>query len=269
DAEPRLIAVCATLFSIASVLFFLRVYVRNTRSAWGLDDWTMVPALVVFTAFCLDGAVHGIGAHAAHLTPTEELVGLRSFFFAQVFYCISILFVKLSIGLMLCRIAERKKPYLYALYFINTTIVITLTFTAIYLLARCNPIMANWNPMTKGAKCLSTAQLSSVSYAQSAFNIGTDWSTAILPIPLLWDVKMDRSTKGSVVGILGLGFFASISAMIRLKYTVAYSAPGADYLYDIVDLTIWAYCEASIGMIVGCVSTLRPLFAGVFKMGSS
>lgn len=44
--------------------------------------------------------------------------------------------------------------------------------------------------------------------------------TAFMPIPLLWNVKLNRNAKISVAGVLGLGFFASLSACVRLRYTI-------------------------------------------------
>jgi hypothetical protein len=60
--------------------------------------------------------------------------------------------------------------------------------------------------------------------ATTAVNIFTDWVTAFMPIPLLWNIQLNRNTKISVVCVLGLGFFASISACVRLKYTVNLTA---------------------------------------------
>ncbi|OQE93059.1 hypothetical protein PENNAL_c0006G11860, partial [Penicillium nalgiovense] len=110
-------------------------------------------------------------------------------------------------------------------------------------------------------------------------NILTDWVTAFLygpkthlfctkdkntdrtdrPIPLLWNVQINRNTKASIIGLMGLGALASLSACVRLKYTVALTNQ-ADYLHGVADVVIWGFAENSIGMIVGNVATLRPLF---------
>ncbi|KKY25933.1 hypothetical protein UCDDS831_g01782 [Diplodia seriata] len=157
------------------------------------------------------------------------------------------MFAKISIALQLVRVASQKRPYLIGLWVIIGSIVLSLSFTTIFLLSQCTPIH----------------------FTQSGINIVTDWLCAALPIPLLWDVKMNSNTKMSVVGLLGLGVFASVSAMIRLNYTVSYMNPTDDYLYGVVNLVIWAYAEAGIAVICGCTACLRPLFSSVFKMGSS
>ena len=40
-------------------------------------------------------------------------------------------------------------------------------------------------------------------------------------------------------------------------------------LYGIGDVVIWGYAENGVGVIVGCISTLRPLFRSVFGLGGS
>lgn len=88
------------------------------------------------------------------------------------------------------------------------------------------------------------------------------------PIPLLWSIQLNRNSKVSVVFLLSLGVLASLSACIRLKYT--FNLRNAeDYIHGVGDIVIWGYAENGIGMVVGCLSTLRPLFRRVFHLGSS
>ncbi|OJD35397.1 cation-transporting atpase 4 [Diplodia corticola] len=272
DAAPKLAAAVIILAIPAFALFGLRCYVRLTSAKWGWDDWMMsvaMPFFLIFTISALKAADSGIGAYDYRTTAAEKVVALKWFYLGQVFFCISIMFAKVSIALQLVRVASQKRPYLVGLWCIVGTIVLSLSFTTIFLLSQCTPITANWLPSTPGAKCLPSLALTVVSFTQSGINIITDWLCAVLPIPLLWDVKMNSNTKMSVVGLLGLGIFASVSAMIRLNYTVSYMNPTDGYLYGVVNLVIWAYAEAGIAVICGCTACLRPLFSSVFRVGSS
>lgn len=76
-------------------------------------------------------------------------------------------------------------------------------------------------------------------------------------------MQMDRSSKVSVAFLLSLGVLASLSACIRLKYTVNLNNSD-DFLFAIGDVVIWGYAENGIGLIVGCISTLRPLYRRFF-----
>ncbi|KAH7065288.1 hypothetical protein B0J12DRAFT_589088 [Macrophomina phaseolina] len=272
DSSPKLVAAVLILCIPACALFALRCYVRLARTKWGMDDWVMaasMPFFLLLTISALISADNGVGAHASRLSEPEKEKGLKWFYLAQIFFCISILFAKVSIALQLVRVASQKRAYLVGLWVIIAAIVLSLSFTAMFLLTQCTPVKANWIPTTPGAKCLPSLAVTIVSFIQSSINIITDGLCAVLPIPLLWDVKMNLNTKLSVLGLLSLGIFASVSAMIRLNYTVNYMNPTADYLYGVVNLVIWAFAEVSIAIICGCTACLRPLVSKAFKFGSS
>lgn len=59
---------------------------------------------------------------------------------------------------------------------------------------------------------------------------------------------------------------ASLSACIRLAYTVNLTNTD-EYLYGISNVVLWGYAENGVGVIVGCVATLRPLFRRIFNLG--
>jgi len=76
---------------------------------------------------------------------------------------------------------------------------------------------------------------------------------------------MNRNAKISVGVLLSLGVLASLSACIRLRYTVRLNNSD-DFLFAIGDVVIWGYAENAIGLIVGCISTLRPLFRSMLHL---
>jgi hypothetical protein len=59
--------------------------------------------------------------------------------------------------------------------------------------------------MAEGTYCEPSVYLQNVYFFCTSVNIFTDWATALMPIALLWNVQMNRNTKISVAGILGLG----------------------------------------------------------------
>lgn len=96
-----------------------------------------------------------------------------------------------------------------------------------------------WDTSTPGGKCNDPTILEDVYYATTAVNIVTDWFCALLPVPLLWSVQLNRNAKLSVACLLSLGIFASLSACIRLHYTVAIGNTEKDYLFGVADVVIW------------------------------
>jgi hypothetical protein len=61
---------------------------------------------------------------------------------------------------------------------------------------------------------------------------------------------------------------ASLSACIRLKYTVNLTN-ATEYMYGLANIVLWGYAENGIGLFVGNLATLRPLFRTVLGLGTS
>ncbi|EFQ85796.1 hypothetical protein PTT_19153 [Pyrenophora teres f. teres 0-1] len=193
---------------------------------------------------------------------------MQFFFFFECFYCAAIIPIKLSISFMLIRIASRRKLFVYSLYTVSALFVTMNLIALLYIIFQCAPVSYAWDTSTPGGKCNPAQTLADIYYATTAVNIATDWFCALLPIPLLWNVQLNRNSKISVGVILGLGALASLSACIRLVYTVNLTN-ATEYLYGVSDVVLWGYAENGVGMIVGCVATLRPLLQRVLRLGSS
>ncbi|EKG16769.1 hypothetical protein MPH_05972 [Macrophomina phaseolina MS6] len=185
----------------------------------------------------------------------------------EVFYCVTIIPVKLSIAFQLIRIAQGRKVFVYSQYVVAGMFTTMNVIAALYIIFQCNPVSYAWDTKQDG-KCNDPKILTDIYYATTAVNIATDWFSAFMPIPLLWNVKLNRNAKISVGAILSLGIFASLSACIRLKYTVNLQN-SEDYLYAVSDVLLWGYAENGIGVIVGCIGTLRPLFRKILHLGGS
>ncbi|KAL6155506.1 hypothetical protein ACJQWK_05210 [Exserohilum turcicum] len=193
---------------------------------------------------------------------------MQFFFFFEVFYCAAIIPIKLSISFMLIRIASGRTRYISSLYAVSAMFVIMNLIALLYIVFQCAPVSYAWDTSTPGGKCNPAQTLADIYYATTAVNIATDWFCALLPVPLLWNVQLNRNAKLSVGVILGLGALASLSACVRLIYTVNLTS-STDYLYGVSDVILWGYAENGVGMIVGCVATLRPLLQRVLKLGSN
>ncbi|KAI1878428.1 hypothetical protein JX265_000360 [Neoarthrinium moseri] len=277
DDAPHVAGTVITVTLLAFLTLGLRFYTRITRASWGKEDTLMAVAAVPFAVLsiaCLVSSFNGVGIHEWRLQLPENIhyheSGLFWFFLFEVFYCVTIIPVKLSISFMLIRIAENRSWFIYAQYIIMAMFTLMNLIAAFYIIFQCNPVSAAWDSVlqAEGTHCRPAVILADIYYATTAVNIFTDWATALMPIPLLWNVKMNINQKISVATILGLGIFASLSACIRLKYTVLLTSTD-EYLFGLANIVIWGYAENGLGMFVGNLSTLRPLFRTFLGLGSS
>ncbi|KAL4893161.1 hypothetical protein BDV59DRAFT_178543 [Aspergillus ambiguus] len=270
---PKLAGAVIMLTALAFVSYALRVYCRVSRKSWSAEDWIMTAAVAPFcvlVAGCLGGAYNGIGVHNNILAqPGNEIYqaqGQKFFLIFEVGYVAAIIPIKLSISWMLIRVAEGRKMYIYIQYGMIAIFATMNIIALIFILINCIPVEANWDKslLKTGGHCQPPYVLADIYYATTAVNIVTDWVTAMMPIPLLWHVQLERSAKASIIGLMSLGALASVSACVRLKYTVNLTNQ-ADFLFAVANVVIWGFAENALGMVVGNVATLRPLFRTVLN----
>lgn len=174
-----------------------------------------------------------------------------------MFYCISILSVKLSILLLILRIflsVDRDIFFwiTHLLIMVNSIFYIISFFVAIFL---CSPREKIWNPDMPGT-CLDNKTL----YIFSAgFNVASDITMISVPIYLIWTLQMSTKRKIGVSAIFGTGAFACISSLLRVIYQVKLNRTQ-DYTYVKTETGLWGYAELACGIICGSLPILPLLW---------
>lgn len=129
-----------------------------------------------------------------------------------MFYCVSILAVKLSILLLILRIFLSVDRDLFfwithLLIVVNTIFYVVSFFVAIFL---CHPREKIWNPVMPGT-CIDNKTL----YIFSAgFNVVSDIAMLSVPIYLIWALQMSIKRKIGVSAIFGTGTLFVISSSL-------------------------------------------------------
>lgn len=171
--------------------------------------------------FILRGVYHGLGRHNMSLPQASEINALKYQALATATYVLNMWLIKLSIAIFLLRIALQKR-YRWTIYV--SMIIITIWSLALFFwdVFQCTPVTAQWDytilQRDSNAECASADSVVMAAYALSVMNILSDWLYALLPIPMIWNVKMTLEAKLTVSLVLGLGIFASIATLVRLKF---------------------------------------------------
>ncbi|KAF2143498.1 uncharacterized protein K452DRAFT_269063 [Aplosporella prunicola CBS 121167] len=262
DRSTHLFICVVTILPFAFCTLFVRCYVRWTSRTWGVDDWCMLfsaPFFAWLSASCISAAIHGIGAHVQnfHGGLEGQKAALQDFFMFEVSYCLAMLLAKPSIALMLVRIAESKRLYVWILRSVMALQSITLLVVLIYLFAMCKPISYAWDKSIPDGHCASSEIITVFSYVVAGVNVAFDLTCALLPIPLLWNIQLNRNTRVASCILLGFGIFASVCVLVRLKYNIGLSATE-DFFYNICPILTYCYAEAGIGMVAANGSVRRP-----------
>lgn len=110
--------------------------------------------------------------------------------------------IKASICVCLLRIADTRRRFVWTLWAVIGATASASVIFIVTIANLCHPITKLWGETTEGT--CHTELNSSVSFYFSAISIVTDWTLAILPGILLWNVQMKRRAKASVAVILSL-----------------------------------------------------------------
>ncbi|KAN0117815.1 hypothetical protein V8E51_003792 [Hyaloscypha variabilis] len=268
---PKLVAATAVVTMMALISVILRMWVRaGIIKSMGWDDRFIVLAMTV-SLICfglvVPQAYYGAGRHAYYIPPAKESQGLYINFISQPFFLVGVMLVKVSIGLFLLRLTPSQFYHRF-IWCMQAFMVIYSTVALITILTQCRPLTVIWDPSVKNAVCFSPLGLRACAYFNAACSIIADLVFALLPIGILWNVKINARVKLALVFILSLGVFALISCIVKVYYLSFYGKFN-DFLWDSVNITIWTACELNIGIFAASIATLRPLFRSAFQGGST
>lgn len=102
---------------------------------------------------------------------------------------------------------------LHASMFFVVGLGIAFTCVGIWL---CDPVEAYWVfPLIEGHKCMNEGTSTLII---GIFNCIADLLCTLLPIPLVWKLKMPAKHRTGVCILLGLGFIVTIAGIIRTYF---------------------------------------------------
>lgn len=268
---PEILAICGSLVGVALFVVAVRVYVRVAMvKHMGADDWTIVAAMaVIFTEMMIiiPQVQYGAGRHYQYIEPPENIVkGLHLNFITQPLCLIGLCLTKVSVGLFLLRITPSKR-YQYFIWGCIVFTVLSSTGNLLTVMLQCRPLAFTWDASIPGGKCIPASHLKFAAFFNSSVAVLTDLTFALLPIPMLWRVQLNWKVKVAIAGVLSLGVFASVAAIIKITYLSNYGKYG-DFLYDSSDLTIWTTIEICTAIVAASIPCLKPLFKRILA-GSS
>ncbi|KAF4338167.1 integral membrane protein pth11 [Fusarium beomiforme] len=255
-----LVATAITLLSLSWFSVGLRTYTRAVlMKSLQVDDWLMLVAQAIFTvscAFIIEGVQQGIGKHNDAIKTDEAKVqALMWQALATATYILDMMFIKLSIGVFLLRLCV-ERVYNWIIWISLAIISIWSIVLFFWNLFQCKPVEMQWDFRITNGTCVNANQIVSAAYAISVMTVVSDWLYALLPIPMLWSVRMTKQAKATVIVILGLGIF--VATLVRLRF-LADLTDTEDILFAGTDAMVWTLIEPGVAIVASSLATIRPL----------
>ncbi|KAI1267102.1 hypothetical protein F5Y18DRAFT_378945, partial [Xylariaceae sp. FL1019] len=224
-----------------------------------------VSAYFTFSAV-VDG---GLGLSPAVLSLDSSAVSLRGWFANMTLSGpVSALF-RISIALFLLQIAVLKWHRVVVHAIITLAALTSLVYFFIVLL-QCSPPSYFWQRLMEGSSgsCSRQDAVHVASLVFGSFGVATDWTLGLLPVAILWNVRISRQTKVGIVFLLSFGITAGTALLIRLIYIAKSDVvTSKTSIYATLAVSITAIIELSLGIIAGCLATLSPLLGIIRQLG--
>ncbi|KAK2040932.1 hypothetical protein LZ31DRAFT_578018 [Colletotrichum somersetense] len=251
------------LLSISGVLIFfvvfttsIRLYVRFMLRHMGWDDYLMAfvacLGIVRYGVQCAQGA-SGNGRHRWYISTDDYVHNNMLGWFAQILLFSSICLLKCSIMLLLLRIKDSRKLK-YFLWSVMTGLIVTNFGVIVILLAECDPIDAYW---TGVGNCWDAKIRIYSIYLTISYSVMTDLLCSLLPLVVVWQVRIPLSTKLSVGGLMSLGLIATGFGIARAA-SLGLKTVDLSYVYAVT--AIWSNLELYLGIIAGNLALSRSLW---------
>lgn len=163
--------------------------------------------------------------------------------------------VKTCMLMLYWRITQNLKSNLYikilSVYVAVGFVVIMVTYYAVY----CRPFSQYWAMPVDNMQC---ATYQRYSITQAVFNISSDAVMFAIPIPLLIKAQLKRRRKVVLIGVMSLGLFTIIAAILNKYFNFA-SPLTTQY-------QIWYIREASTAIYVANLMCWWPLLRKLFGL---
>lgn len=158
---------------------------------------------VTYCSFSMAGVHFGTGRHHKDLPNENVHKAMNYWWYCYLFYSVTMITSKLSIGWFLLRIAVKRihSWIIYASMFISIIAGSVFFFVTLF---QCRPISHFWNKDISG-RCINPNVVVGLAYLYSAFSIVSDFTFAIIPAFLVWNLQLNRRTKIALIPLLTMG----------------------------------------------------------------
>lgn len=137
--------------------------------------------------------------------------------------CMGVL--KLAIGLNLLRFCKDNVIWPWYKWLVWAVIGVHVIYScAIFTTAwtHCQPLPRNWDLALKDGQCVTPKVFGQWGMVSCVVNIFTDISYALLPIPIIWPVKLPMRVRMYLIAVLSLGWVAVVIGIIRVNSILSF-----------------------------------------------
>lgn len=193
----------------------------------------------------------GIGSYSTANGAVDTIMVAKLIVTCNSIWAVTVSITKASILTQYMRVFRSLRTWMCCLLLLLSLLPFTLwgVFGGVFL---CDPVAKLWNVQLPG-HCRD-AQTYWVSVG--AINIGLDFLTLLLPLPVISGLHLPRKQKVATMLAFLLGFVVCAVSVIRLT-TVLVASEQGDYIMSGIWSIIWSVIEVNVGIICASLLALK------------
>ncbi|KAK0710755.1 hypothetical protein B0H67DRAFT_539651 [Lasiosphaeris hirsuta] len=261
---PRIVISLSVMTGVSLLLMILRFGSKaRYQKKFGLDDFLLSVSwlcLVTYSAITVVAVSYGIGRRRALIPPESLVIALKLLYIGRFFGIIALAISKSSFAVTLLHLA-RGAWQRGVIWFVIISLNLVMWLCGLSLFFQCMPVQKVWISETPGTCWESRVQVN-IGIGAGAYSSAMDFTLALFPVFLIWDLQMGNREKLGVVIAMSLGVFAGITAIVK-SYYIQFSARSTDFTFSSADLLIWSASETAVTIMAASIPFLRLIFKEV------
>lgn len=278
-----------TCMLVAWVAVGLRLWTRwKLVRALGWDDLfvTLAAVWTLFGCITLNNEVpNGLGLHERTIV-TENADGSPNyttyenyfmwFYLTNAAYAGTTTSIKLSLLFQYCRLFPKDlHPKMFRLCVALIAIVTTWGVSFLFLIIfACNPVDKSWH-IAKEGTCIMFGDFhpknAYAAYAsQTSSNMFLDTVILVVPIPLLYKLRVGKRQKIGLIGLFSAGTLVVVCASLRLYFVVKSRAgtyPTVDPPWYAPPIILMSVLEVNLAILTASMPIFWPYLASIGTSG--
>ncbi|KAF4548431.1 Hypothetical protein D9617_28g065370 [Elsinoe fawcettii] len=253
---------------IGVALCLLRLYGASQKAGHIRWDFFWVAA-ATFTGIashaCFTVSIlHGTGNHVTKLTFGEIFQSLHWIWISIFVGLVAVVFAKFAIIALILEVqgpnARKRRWFLWGL---GAAIAVSGIIQICLSLTQCKPIDKLWNPTISG-ECPTQLVAANWSYFQGAIAVVSDFTLALWPISIVWNLQTTFKVKLGFCALMAGGILPAVASVVR-TVLLPTLIESTDITYDFGLFMVWSATELWAVIILGSIPPLRPLFLRFFS----
>ncbi|KAI2632327.1 hypothetical protein GGR54DRAFT_635089 [Hypoxylon sp. NC1633] len=254
----------AVLITLTGLGVTSRISSRFIMKTMGLDDVLILLSWLMSLGICcvvMLATRYGLGTHRSEVPNDDYDKFLKLQMASSVTYSWGVSTAKASFAVLYLRIFPEGGFRLVNKCLIGFLFAQALEETCVVLF-RCRPIQKAWDFGIEG----SCFELHPLWYTTFVFNLITDLTLFIEPIPSTWKLQLPLVKRLAIIAMLSLGLLVTSISVIRIVYVTGI---GEDDTYQLAEPLIWSMVEICALIICSCIPSLRHVVSKIPGLNSA